>query len=811
MQVAAVALTSATLGLGICFFGFQQLQQKRKKEKYRRHPYAATINTLVTVRPNAFISRTEAGNAPIVPPPHSPGCLTIVTTPNGLKQMATYLSTVQIIALDIEHHSQYNYYGRICLIQLSDGVHDFIVDTLCIPPSAITTHLKPILENKDMLKIVHGGRADIMWLQRDFEIYLVNIFDTEKAAQVTGHHRLAFASLLLQYCNIHTDKALQTADWSQRPLPPSMIEYGQVDVHYLIYIADILWMQLSTNEEARLTAIERSQAMTLSLWCPSTSDTAAATAAASLYKQASKSASLGFAADSADGQVLASLLVVLCKHRDGVARKINKGVQYVFPDRHLIQIATLFQALQTPLTQQDIELLDIEEDEEHHHHKVFVSNLGGLNKMLTQAAKHSQHNAMQLHVFTGGSLLNAQQQSMKRKMVMTKDEKNVVLGKRYGVKNPNVYENTRMFSQEGKLLCYTDKKRLQWYVRKGLATVIEDDAKNFSVRLTFQHNTSDQERGDDEFYTASRTNQCVGCGDNRHFLKYKILPSCYRKALPVELKSHRSHDVVLLCVSCHETAQSSAERLKRVIATEIGIPLFQPLPRDCDTIIKNEDRGDDSNEATVHIHTVRRFAVALQNDAGSMPLKRRRELEKYILRYLNPGEEDVCNSTDTDDNTIDPETRCTLTQKQLRLGLLAGLGYKQRRKTIKRWVAQGIPSLPDELTNELKNNTSSSGTKEVVLSNGEDDGGKGSCTELRGLVGYEWHGRKVVETIQSQDGTTGLSQLLTRFREEFVKAVNPKFLPPGWSTNHFVPRGFGEFSVFADVHDGNDDQGEEEG
>ena len=80
--------------------------------------------------------------------------------------------------------------------------------------------------------------------------------------------------------------------------------------------------------------------------------------------------------------------MVLCKHRDGIARKINKGVQYVFPDRHLIQIATLFQALQTPLTPEDIELLNIEEEEHHHHHhKAFVSNLGMLNKMLTQAAK----------------------------------------------------------------------------------------------------------------------------------------------------------------------------------------------------------------------------------------------------------------------------------------------------------------------------------------------------------------------------------------------------------------------------------------
>lgn len=34
-------------------------------------------------------------------------------------------------------------------------------------------------------QVLHGGENDILWLQRDFHIYLVNVFDTEKACQVT--------------------------------------------------------------------------------------------------------------------------------------------------------------------------------------------------------------------------------------------------------------------------------------------------------------------------------------------------------------------------------------------------------------------------------------------------------------------------------------------------------------------------------------------------------------------------------------------------------------------------------------------------
>lgn len=34
------------------------------------------------------------------------------------------------------------------------------------------------------LQVVHGGGNDVAWLQRDFGIHLVNVFDTEKACQV---------------------------------------------------------------------------------------------------------------------------------------------------------------------------------------------------------------------------------------------------------------------------------------------------------------------------------------------------------------------------------------------------------------------------------------------------------------------------------------------------------------------------------------------------------------------------------------------------------------------------------------------------
>ena len=48
----------------------------------------------------------------------------------------------------------------------------------------------------------------------------------------------------------------------------------------------------------------------------------------------------------------------------------------------------------------------------------------------------------------------------------------------------------------------------------------------------------------------------------------QVVPACYRRYFPVHLKSHRSHDIVLLCVDCHERAQITAEEVKRQLAAE---------------------------------------------------------------------------------------------------------------------------------------------------------------------------------------------------------------------------------------------------
>eukprot|EP00271_Cylindrocystis_brebissonii_P017801 TRINITY_DN4772_c0_g2_i1.p1 TRINITY_DN4772_c0_g2~~TRINITY_DN4772_c0_g2_i1.p1 ORF type:complete len:969 (+),score=144.85 TRINITY_DN4772_c0_g2_i1:140-2908(+) len=138
-----------------------------------------------------------------------------------------------------------------------------------------------------------------------------------------------------------------------------------------------------------------------------------------------------------------------------------------------------------------------------------------------------------------------------------------------------VYENCRIYGNTGgRLLCFCDKKKLQWYVSRGLAEYLSDEPP--SIRLLFEPKGQPDDVSN-EFYLQSKENRCVACGEASHYLRYRLVPSCYRQHYPEHLKSHRSHDIVLLCVDCHEVAHKAAEKCKRQLAIEMGIPLSLPM------------------------------------------------------------------------------------------------------------------------------------------------------------------------------------------------------------------------------------------
>lgn len=65
-------------------------------------------------------------------------------------------------------------------------------------------------------QVFHGADSDIEWLQRDFGLYVVRLFDTHQASRALNLARHSLDHLLTHFCNVASDKRYQLADWRIR-------------------------------------------------------------------------------------------------------------------------------------------------------------------------------------------------------------------------------------------------------------------------------------------------------------------------------------------------------------------------------------------------------------------------------------------------------------------------------------------------------------------------------------------------------------------------------------------------------------------
>ena len=64
---------------------------------------------------------------------------------------------------------------------------------------------------------MHGSDCgDICWMQRDFGLYVVNLFDTGRASRALKLPKFSLPILLEYYCNVEAGMQYQKADWRKR-------------------------------------------------------------------------------------------------------------------------------------------------------------------------------------------------------------------------------------------------------------------------------------------------------------------------------------------------------------------------------------------------------------------------------------------------------------------------------------------------------------------------------------------------------------------------------------------------------------------
>jgi exosome complex exonuclease RRP6 len=152
------------------------------------------------------------------------------------------LKVASELAIDLEHHSMRTFQGLTCLMQISSRSKDYIIDTLALRHSMHL--LGEIFADPSKVKVLHGCERDIVWMQRDFGLYIVNCFDTYFAAKELQFPALSLAHLVKYYCGVTLNKKYQLADWRERPLTEEMKLYAKYDTHYLLFIYDSLRREL---------------------------------------------------------------------------------------------------------------------------------------------------------------------------------------------------------------------------------------------------------------------------------------------------------------------------------------------------------------------------------------------------------------------------------------------------------------------------------------------------------------------------------------------------------------------------------------
>ena len=259
----------------------------------------------------------------------------------------------QEIAVDLEAHSFHSFSGFVCLMQISirrPGVvdktlaslineatvetgFDFLIDTLTLR-HVINQHLAPIFANPNIVKVMHGADSDIPWLQRDFGIYVVNLFDTGRAARALPTFSSAgLAYLLRKYAHFEADKKHQLSDWRQRPIPSDMKSYATSDTMYLLDVYDLVRMELEKQKDMSIKMVlDRSKDVCLIRYDkepfkPSSYKTL-------IKSKRGKKKAVGLSEQKE------AILKSLYDWRDKVAREEDESCQAVCSNTGLIRIAT---------------------------------------------------------------------------------------------------------------------------------------------------------------------------------------------------------------------------------------------------------------------------------------------------------------------------------------------------------------------------------------------------------------------------------------------------------------------------------------
>jgi len=133
-----------------------------------------------------------------------------------------------------------------------------------------------------------------------------------------------------------------------------------------------------------------------------------------------------------------------------------------------------------------------------------------------------------------------------------------------------LYHNCQLQAPDGQVLCTCDIKKAEWYIKKNIGVLVCEDP--LTVRLKFEPSGRPEGKAG-EYYMSVKPNICVVCGSEESYLRKNVVPHEYRRYFPAVMKDHQSHDVLLMCVRCHQLSNLHDANLRTKLSIECNAPI----------------------------------------------------------------------------------------------------------------------------------------------------------------------------------------------------------------------------------------------
>ncbi len=231
-----------------------------------------------------------------------------------------HISSFSSLALDMEMENNFHHYGlHVALIQIStpDGAN-YVIDALA---DLELSPLGRVLSDPAVGLILHDSDFDRRVCNKIYGWRLSNMFDTKVAAQLCGIRQFGLGALLESFFGVKTNKRFQRLDWLRRPLREDALEYASTDTRHLFELRRVLSERLQAAGRMEWLLEECARQQQDIGW----HDTGP------LHYRIKGSHKL-------PGRQLA-ILAALVEFRDDFARRMDKSMWLLIPDRILLSWA----------------------------------------------------------------------------------------------------------------------------------------------------------------------------------------------------------------------------------------------------------------------------------------------------------------------------------------------------------------------------------------------------------------------------------------------------------------------------------------